>query len=128
MFTVIVRKRLLWIDGSAAAVAGAAVLLVRVWLTEWYRLPQDLLVFIGVVNLAYASYSLSLAARPHRPMWLILTLVAANLMWSVVCIILAVAYRETATLFGLAHLIGEALFVAGLASLEWRWRQLLRTA
>ncbi len=55
-------------------------------------------------------------------------LVAANLLWSVVCIILALTYEDTATLLGLAHLLGEALFVGGLAGLEWRWRELLLTA
>lgn len=98
------------------------------WLSEWYQLPKDFLVLIGLVNLAYASYSLSLAMRLKRPTNLILLLVVANLTWSVACLRWAVVFSETASLFGLAHLAGEALFVGGLACLEWRWRELLRTA
>ena len=33
--------------------------------------------------------------------------------------------RGTASWLGLAHLILEALFVGGLALLEWRWREVL---
>jgi hypothetical protein len=34
----------------------------------------------------------------------------------------------TASAFGLAHLVGEGLFVGGLAVLEWRRRERLLTA
>ena len=122
---MIVRQWVLWIDATAAALAGVVVLFVSGWLSGWYGLPQELLISIGVVNLVYASYSGSLAMRMRRPKALILFLVSANLLWSVVCVILALIYRDTATLFGLAHLLGEALFVGGLGGLEWRWRDLL---
>ena len=122
---MIVRQWVLWIDATAAALAGVVVLFVSGWLSGWYGLPQELLISIGVVNLVYASYSSSLAMRMRRPKALILLLVSANLLWSVVCVILALIYRDTATLFGLAHLLGEALFVGGLGGLEWRWRDLL---
>lgn len=121
-------RKLLWVDGLAAAVAGGAVLLASSWLSGWYRLPQDLLFLTGMVNLAYVSYSLSLAMRPKRPKKLILLLVIANLVWAVLCLRWAVIFAGTASLFGLAHLVGEALFVGGLASLEWRLREQLRTA
>ena len=122
---MIVRQWVLWIDATAAALAGVVVLFVSGWLSGWYGLPQELLISIGVVNLVYASYSSSLAMRMRRPKALILFLVSANLLWSVVCVVLALIYRDTATLFGLAHLLGEALFVGGLGGLEWRWRDLL---
>lgn len=125
---MVLRRKLLWVDGLAGAVAGVAVLLLGGWLSKWYRLPQDFLFFIGLVNLAYGSYSLSLARRARRPKTLILLLVVANLTWAVLCFRWVVVFGETASLFGLAHLVGEGLFVGGLACLEWRWRELLRTA
>ncbi len=125
---MIVRQWVLWIDATAAALAGVVVLFVSGWLSGWYGLPQELLISIGVVNLVYASYSSSLAMRMRRPKALILFLVSANLLWSVVCVVLALIYRDTATLFGLAHLLGEGLFVGGLGGLEWRWRDLLLAA
>ncbi len=123
-----IRRKLLWVDGLAALLAGGVVLMTSGWLSQWYRLPQQLLLVIGMVNLMYASYSISLAARSVRPIPLILLLVLANLAWAMVCLILTFNHHETATLYGLAHLVGEALFVSCLAALEWRWRELLRTA
>lgn len=122
------RRKLLWVDCLAGAVVGIAMLVLGGWLSEWYQLPQDLLFLMGLANLAYASYSFSLAMRSKRPKTLIRLLVVANLTWAVACFRWAVVFSETANLFGLAHLVGEGFFVGGLACLEWRWRELLRTA
>lgn len=86
------------------------------------------LLLMGFANPAYASYSLSLAARSVRPMKLIVLPAGANLFWSVVCVVLAIRYFAVAGFFGLAHLIGESLFVGVLAGLEWRWRGLLQSS
>lgn len=121
-------KNLLWIDCTAAALAGTAVLLLSGWLSELHALPRGLLLFTGAVNLLYATFSFTLATRARRPRALITLLVVANLSWAVVCLGLAAAFAGTATLFGLGHLVGEALFVGGLAALEWRWREELVVA
>jgi hypothetical protein len=120
-------RKLLWVDCTAAALAGVAVLAFSGWLSRLYGLPRDLLLLIGAVNLLYGCYSFSLAVRARRPRHLIHLLVFANLGWAAVCLVLTVAFREPATLFGLAQLIGEAVFVGGLASLEWRYRDQLLT-
>ena len=104
-----------------------ALFLAGGWLSEWYRLPQDLLSLIGLVNVVYASYSLSLVVRTNRPKALIVLLVVANLTWAIFCFRWAVIFSKTASPFGLIHLVGEALYVGSLAYLEWRWRELLRT-
>ncbi len=122
------RRRLLWIDGLAGAVVGVAMFVFGSWLAEWYQLPRHLLILMGTANLVYASFSLSLASRRQRPALLIRLLVIANLMWAVMCFRWALVFAESASFWGLAHLVGEGIFVAGLASLEWRWRELLRTA
>lgn len=98
------------------------------WLSRLYVLPPGLLLFFGGVNLLYASYSFSLALRARRPMSLIKLLVYANAAWSAVCLGLAVRFWEQVSLFGAGHLIGEAIFVGGLAALEWRQRERLVTA
>lgn len=122
------RHRLLWIDGLAGLGAGVVIVLASGWLSGWYGLPTKLLLFTGVVNLAYASYSLPLARRTRRPAGLNRLLVAANLFWAVVCFALAIHYREVASVLGLVHLLGEGVFVGGLAGLEWCFRDLLQTA
>jgi hypothetical protein len=120
-------RRLLWIDCAAGALAGVLVLTLSPWLSRLYGLPRALLLFIGTTNLLYASFSFSLARRGERPMSLIKLLVFANAAWVPVCLGLAVTFREAATVFGMGQLIGEALFVGGLAALEWRLRHQLAT-
>jgi hypothetical protein len=121
-------RNLLWVDCTAGALAGVAVLMLSGWLGGLYALPRGLLLFTGAVNVLYASYSFTLAIRSTRPKSLILLLVFANLAWAVVCLGLAVVFAGSATLFGVGHLVGEAVFVGGLAGLEWRWRERLLTA
>ena len=121
-------RRLLWVDCIAGALVGVAVIALASWLSRLEGLPREVLLFTGVVNLLYASYSFSLAVRAERPMPLIKLLVFANLAWVPVCLGLAAFFREQATPFGFAHLIGEAAFVGGLAVLEWKQRDRLLTA
>ncbi|AFZ65939.1 hypothetical protein Deipe_0339 [Deinococcus peraridilitoris DSM 19664] len=98
------------------------------WLSQLYALPGDILVGIGVVNLAYGAFSFSLAMRARRPRTLIVLLVVANATWGGLCVLAAAVLTGTASVFGLAHLVGEGMFVGRLAGLEWRQREQLRTA
>jgi hypothetical protein len=120
--------RLLWIDSGAACLAGLTVLSLSGWLSRLHALPRGLLIAMGAANLAYAAYSGSLAIRARRPRLAIVALVVANALWAVLCAVLAVRFAATASGFGLAHLIGEGLFVGGLAGLEWSQRERLATA
>ena len=121
-------RNLLWVDCTAGAVVGLFVLALSGWLGGLYELPRSLLLFTGAANLLYAAYSFSLAIRSLRPRALLYALVIANGAWAVVCLGLAAAYGGSASMFGLGHLLAEALFVGGLAVLEWRYRAILRTA
>jgi hypothetical protein len=128
MIPIYVLRRLLWVDCTAAALAGVAVLALSGWLSRLYALPRGLLLFIGAVNLLYACYSFSLAVRAQRPIVLIQLLVFANAAWAVVCLGLAITFRQQASVFGLGQLVCEAIFVGGLAGLEWAWRDGLVSA
>lgn len=118
-------RHLLWVDCSAGGVVGVLVLLLSGWLSELYALPLPVVLVMGAANLLYASYSLSLAVRKVRPLPLLVVLVVANGVWAVGCVVAAVVFAGTASPLGLATLIGEGLFVGGLAALEWRNRRLL---
>ena len=118
-------RGLLWIDCIAGALAGVLVLLFSEWLSRLYSLPPKILYFMGLVNLLYATYSLSLAKRRTRPRALITLLAMANGAWAFVCLGLATHFFETATFLGIGLLVGEAIFVGGLACLEWKWRDQL---
>ena len=123
-----VLRHLLRIDCGAGLVAGSAMLSLSGWLAALYALPRELLVGMGMANLAYAAFSGSLARRARRPTSLIAALVAANATWAVLCLLAAVRLAGTASAFGLAHLVGEGLFVGALAALEWSQRERLRVA
>ena len=121
-------RDLLWVDCSAGLLAGTLMLALSPWLARLYDLPHALLVGIGVANLAYGTFSFSLARRARRPRALVVTLVIANAAWAVLCIVAAVHFAGTASAFGLAQLAGEGLLVGGLAALEWRARERLLVA
>lgn len=112
---------LIWIDWIAAAVAGVVVLSLRGWLADLYSLPKELLLVIGVTNLAYGSVSFTLAmsSRGGR-VPLLRGVAAANVAWAVCCAVLAAAWVGTASTFGLVQLIGEGILVGALGVLEWR--------
>jgi hypothetical protein len=116
---------LLWVDCAAGALAGVLVLSLSGWLSRLYSMPVGVLYFMGMVNLLYAAYSFCLAIRRTRPRVLITLLATANGVWALVCLGMAAHFFETATIFGIGQLVGEAIFVGGLASLELKWRDRL---
>jgi hypothetical protein len=123
-----IAKSLLWIDCTGGLVAGIVVLMLSGWLSTLYRLPVGLVIAMGIANLLYGGYSLSLARRPVRPRTLLLVLVVANICWALLCAITAVMVAPRASYYGLAHLILEGAYVGGLGILEWKHRSALETA
>ncbi len=120
--------RILWVDSLAGLGVGLLVLSLSSWLAELYGFTPSLVVFLGCANLLYGTYSGSLAIRAARRRPWVLALIAANATWAALCISLAVVLAGSARPLGIAVLLLEALFVGGLASLEWRLRARLITA
>ena len=83
-----IANHILWIDCTAAAFAGLIVLLAAQWLSQLYHLPKGIIVFMGCVNLLYASYSFTLANYKKRSMLLINILITANSIWVLVCLVM----------------------------------------
>lgn len=118
-------KNLLWIDCSAGALAGVLILAFSGWLSAWYNVPRGLLLFMGAANILYACYSCSLSVRKNRPALMIKILIIANSFWAMVCLGIVSQYYEQLSSLGYLHLLAEAIFVGGLALLEWKWRDQL---
>ena len=118
-------KHLLWADCTAGAIVGIAVLMLHTWISDWYNLPKNILLFTGVANVLYACYSFSLAINKKRKRIAIIILIIANASWVLVCIYLAITHWMTANFLGIGHLLLEALFVGWLACLEWRYIDVL---
>ena len=121
-------KNLLWVDCIAGLTVGIGVLLLHGWLSQMYNLSSALVLAMGIANLLYGCYSLSLALRSKRPKNLIRGLAIANMAWGVFCVLLVIIFRDTASVFAYAVLLFEAVFVGGLGLLEWRYRKQLWTA
>lgn len=119
------RYRLLRIDSLGALSVGVGVLLLSNYLASWFGLPLSYIIFMGIVHIAYGCYSFSLFVRNQRPLRLITLLVIANLVWALSCVLRLALFAQTATPLGIAYLVLEAVYVGGLAYLEWRNRELL---
>jgi hypothetical protein len=119
------RYKLLHIDSLGGLSVGLLMLLLNYWLSSWYGLPLGFIVFMALVNIAYGCYSFSLLVRKKRPMSLIVALIIANLAWALLCVYWVTIFAQTASPFGILHLLGEASFVGGLAYVEWRNRDFL---
>lgn len=119
------RRKLLWFDCAAGLSVGAGVLLLHGLLSRWYGLPRGLVLFLGLMNVLYGTYALSLARRKRRTLKLVRILALGNMVWAGVCALLVITFRNTASPVGLGLLLIEGIFVGGLGLLEWRSRQLL---
>ncbi len=117
-------RRILSFDSAAGLFVGGVVLGLSGFVSELYGLPISVVGFVGAANLIYGVYSGSLVLTAHtrgqlgRP-W-VTALVTANLVWSAVCGVLLVLHWSTLTPLGVLGLSFEALFVAGLAVVEFR--------
>lgn len=119
-------RDLVWFDGAAGLTAGVLVLALLPWLPAFYALPMWFVALNGATNLAYGLYSSTLARQRFRPRWRLTLLIAANATWAVVCAVSVAVFLGTASVFGIAHLVGEGLFVGGLAVAEFRARERLQ--
>lgn len=121
-------KNLLWIDCIGGLVVGPLVLMFSTWPSEFYTLPVGLLIVMGMTNLAYGTFSLSLARRRVRPRALVAFLAIANVLWGALCAATAAVVAKHASALGLAHLLLESAYVGSLGVLEWKYRASLATA
>ncbi len=115
------RKHILWVDSIGGLLVGALMLIFHSWLSEFYGLPVWLVVFVGTVNMLYGTYSFTVARMAVRPVWRIVLLAVANFSWTINCMIMALIFMNSATIFGMIHIVGEGLYVGVLAYFEWTW-------
>lgn len=113
-------RRILWFDSIAGVVAGALMLAAAGMLAPLFGLPKAMLMTTATFNVAYGTFSFSLARRETVPRGLLKLLVVANFAWTVVCIGLAVRFAGPESTLGVAFILSEGLFVGVLAAVEAR--------
>lgn len=118
-------KALLYLDGGAGLAAGIFMLVLHEWLARLHHVAPTTVLAIGAVNLAYGCYSGTLALRNalgHAPSrFAIDVLIAGNACWPLVCVGVLVWAWSSISVYGVAHLALEAVFVGGLAVAEYLW-------
>ncbi len=123
------RTKLPWIDAFAGLSVGLLVIPLLDPLSRLYSLPREVLLFTAAANLGYPLLGISLGLLPRSATsarrGLLAGLIVANCIWAVVCIGLTGQFGAGASLFGRIHLVGEGMFVAALAALEWRHRRII---
>lgn len=111
---------MIWVDAIAGTTVGILILSLNRCLTDLYLLPGQLILMIGIANLAYGGIALTLALftrSDHVPFFRVLAL--ANMAWALLCLAWAILYFSQASFLGMGQLIGETIFVGGLGTLEW---------
>jgi hypothetical protein len=118
---------LLRIDSGGGLCAGAAMLMLHDWLTTLYRVPVTLVWGVAAMNVLYGLSSGLLLLRRPVPLhpWM-RRLAVANMVWALVCALLAIRWVTSASWIGTTALLLEAVFVGGLGWIEWRMAQQMR--
>ena len=111
-------RSLLWFDCSAAGVVGVAMLGLSGLLAPLFDIPRAVLVTTALVNLAYGTFSYSLARQPEPPRRLVRALIVGNFTWTVICIGLAAVFAGPGSWLGSGYLLAEGLVVGALAAVE----------
>ncbi|MCQ8849324.1 hypothetical protein NQT74_12075 [Alteromonas stellipolaris] len=115
----------LHVDGSAGLAVGLVLFALAEWVSELYRLPLNVILFLASANILYGCYALALALSNQRSLMAIKVLSIANSVWVVICVAIVVLYVQTASPVGFLFIGGEALFVGVLAVYEWKNRFVL---
>ncbi len=119
------RKFILHIDGIAAFLVGAALLIFLPYVTKIYSADRGIIEFIGASNLVFSAYSLWLAFFATRTVPKINFLVIANTCWCINCIVMLVNLYASSSPLLRAHISLEGAFVASLAFFEYKNRNYL---
>jgi len=121
-------RPLLWFDCAAAAIAGTATLALAGLLATLFGLPRVVVVFIGLVNLAYGAFSFSLARQPSPARGRVMALVTANLLWAGVCVVMAIYFAGPGSWLGASYMLAEGFFVGILVTVEARTLKAIKWA
>lgn len=111
-------NKILWADAALGGSTGILGLAFSQKLSVLLGLPILLIKSVSAITLAYAVVAFILAAQLSKSSQLAWSLALANWIWTLVSLVLLVAFFEQATLLGKLYLVTQPLVVGGLAYLE----------
>jgi hypothetical protein len=112
-------NKLLWIDCSAAFVAGLFLLVFKSKLAPFFNVTEDLLTNLMCIAFTFGCYSFYLANQKINAQKMLNILVLGNSLYSVFCLGILFSNYKTANVFGVGYFLFDALVVGFLAFLEW---------
>jgi hypothetical protein len=115
----------LHVDGTAGLAMGVLLFALQSWVSDLYNLSGVIIYFLATANVCYGLFALSLALSTRRNASSITLLAMANFVWAMVCVVMFIAFFQTASVIGLVFIGLEGLFVLILAIYEWKNRQVL---
>ena len=112
-------RQVLLADAALSGATGLLQVFLTAWLASLLNLPAALLLWTGVVLLAYAAAvaSLSIYERLSRP--LVWAVIAVNLAWAVGCVGLLVLGWVDPNALGVAWVLLQAVVVTVFAELQY---------
>lgn len=112
-------RRALLADGVISGATGALMALAAPPLGGLLGLDVALLRMAGLSLLPFAALLVYLAARERTPSWVVMGVVAYNLLWVLDSVLLLVTGWAEPTTWGYLFTVGQALAVAVFAGLEY---------
>jgi hypothetical protein len=113
-------RRALFADALCSGAVALVQLALSSWLSEHGGLPAPLLQDTGVFLIGYALLVGAIGRSQRVWQALVAFVIAGNLGWAALCVLLVEAHLVAPSGFGLAFLCAHVLVVVGFAVLEWR--------
>lgn len=115
-------RRVLWVDGVAGLATVASLLLAPAVFSSMYGFPPRLVQGSAAALLVYAALIATLIFKPGQSAFRLGVLVGGNVAWVAASAWVAFGSGLELTPIGRAYVVGQAVFVAALAALEYRFR------
>ncbi len=116
-----VPQHLFLIDGIGAFVSALFLWLLIVPFESFFGFPADVAKTLSVIPFVYAIYSLSCYFfEKWQRIPFIQVIMAANILYCILSLVLVVVWFDQITLFGLWYFLSEKVIILALVMWEWK--------
>lgn len=111
-------KNIFLVDAIGALVSAALIGLVLPIFISWIGLPIEVLNFLAVIALAYASFSFFCYWFVERVSRFLLIIIFANLLYCAFTALIVVIFSDEITNLGRIYFVAEILIILMLVAVE----------
>ena len=113
--------KLFLIDGLGACLSLSLYFFVVIPWVGYFGMPVHKIYMLAILAAAYAVFSLTCYFLKVEKWQLFMkTIALANVLHSLITLVLIVAYWNQLSILGLLYFFGEILIVTALAGIEWK--------